>query len=291
MFYRLKHIGRFEMNFLCVGAYDLDEIQKIGKIDEENIEISMDALICLNYMPNVKNIILTPGNVNPIDLEVLQGLRIKALKLDYYSYEIDNWNIDLSQFPFLEYVYARTQYCFRNVSQCKNLHTLSVLQWIDDNLEYLYGSTLKALELSGGPLKSLIGIHHLPQLRSLTLENLHRLSDISSLEGACLESLAVTSCNKLDANIFPCLPHLRLLILGGSKKISCISSILRQTPKLEWIYLEVDVEQGDLSPLKKLQHVVIFRDCRHYTLKNKDLPKADVAFCSNYIPNHLRILP
>lgn len=291
MFHSLKFIGRTQKNFLCVGAYDLEEIQQIGIINEVNIELSMDALVCLKYMPNVENLILAPGNVNPRDLTLLQGLPIKALDINYYSYEIDNWTIDLSQFPNLEFVSARTQYCFRSASQCENLHTLSVLQWIEDDLEYLSGSTLKALELSSGKLKSIKCINSLPHLKSLALENQRGLTDLSPVEEMCLESMAVISCNKVDTNIFPYLPHLRLLKLSGSRRILFVNNILRQTPSLEWLFLDHVVEHGNLDLLQKLQHAVIFRDCRHYSLKNMNLPKTSADFYSHYIPNHLRILP
>ena len=291
MFYKLSFLGRTEKNFLTIGAHDLDEVKELGSIEEENISLSMDALAALPYLPKIENLILTGGTAAPSSLAQLQGLRIKALMIRYESYEIDEWTIDLSQFPELRYVFASTQHCFRNAAQCGSLQTLRVLQWLEEDLEALSGSNLRALELASGRLRSLKGIEKLPQLVSLSLERQRDLSDLSLLEGGLLESFSLNTCNKTDVNELPYLPQLRLLMLSGRKKLFSLDRLLRKAPALEWLYLDHVVEQGDLSPLLALRHAVIFQDCHHYTMKNKDLPKSSEAFSSPYLPDPLRILP
>ena len=147
MHYKERTLHRLQEQFLVVGAHDLDELSQNMPRCDRNVEISMDALRCLQYLPNVENLILTSGYVSdPDDFQFLTGLKIRSLKIDYYAYDIDCMTIDLSIFPALEIVFSRTQYGFQNVAGCIQLQTLIVQEWLTDDLQSLSSSSIKALE-------------------------------------------------------------------------------------------------------------------------------------------------
>ena len=101
----------------------------------------------------------------------------------------------------------------------------------------------------------------------------------------------IENCGKLDIKSFPLLPNLRMLCLSGSKKIPDVQTILILAPNLEWLMLYHPIEDGDLSQLMNLKHVVIIPNCRHYSHKDSELPKTENNFCSGILAYDLSILP
>ena len=293
MHYKERVIHRLQEEFLIIGAHDMEELTQEGPRCDRNIEISMDALRCLQYLPNVEHLILAPGYVLDLgDLQFLTGLKIRSLEINYYAYDIDLMTIDLSVFPTLELVFSRTQYGFKNVSGCVSLQTLIVQEWLTEDLQALSGSSIKALEIfSIGKLKSLSGIENMRHLVSLSVCNQRQLVSCSQLGLLHLESLKIESCNKLDYEQIPIMPELRMLYLRGKVRFPDISFVLSQAPNLEWLWLDHVVEGGDLTQLQQLKHAVIFTDCRHYSHKNHQLPKTKETFLSKYLPMRLAILP
>ena len=293
MHYKERVIHRLQEEFLIVGAHDMEELTKEGPRCNRNIEISMDALPCLQYLPNVEHLILTSGYVSdPGDLQFFTGLKIQSLEINYYAYDIDVMTIDLSVFPVLELVFSRTQYGFKNVAGCVSLQTLIVQEWLTEDLQALSSSSIKALEIfSIGKLKSLSGIENMRHLVSLSVCNQRQLVNCSQLGSLHLESLKIESCNKLDYEQLSIMPELRMLSLRGKVKLPDISFVLSMAPNLEWLWLDHVVEDGDLTSLQQLKHAVIFTDCRHYSHKDHQLPKTKDTFQSKHLPMRLAILP
>lgn len=291
MYYHREFIHRLQEDFLIIGYQDLEEIQQLGEVEYPCVSLSLDALSCLPYLNGVTHLILTPGVIQREELGFLQGLKIKSLKLDYESFEIDDWTVDLGNFPNLELVFARTQYCFRNVVGCRSLKTLIVGRWQTQDLENLQGSSLRALKIMSGKLRSLEYIKTLPMLRSLSLSNQRHLQDCTDLNRIALESLRLEACNQVDLTALPELDGVRMLALSGRKTLKSVNDVICRFPNLEWIFLDHRIENGDLSPLLMLKHVVIFTDCHHYSHKNCQLPKANEGFCSYTLPVDLEILP
>ena len=291
MYYEKRFLHRVQEMFLVVGAGDYEELLDLGVQHNRYLEISMDALRCLIFFPNVEYLIVTSGEASPKNLGALNGLHIKQLKLDYYAYDIDAHTIDLSYFPVLELLFARTQYCFQNSSKCRNLQTLIVQEWLSNSLQSLAGSSIKALKIFSGKLRSMDGVGSLPQLVSLSIANQRQLVDCSGLAATCLESVEIVSCNKVEITQIPVLPNTRMMHLSGKKVLPNIHIILNMAPRLEWLLLDCPVADGELAALKNLAHAVIFTDCRHYSLKSCDLPKATENYRSYYLPTELEILP
>lgn len=291
MYYEKRFLHRLYEDFLIVGLHDYEELQQAGPLKNEHIELSMDALRCLKFFPSIKHLILTPGKITVEELCTLNGLSVKSLKLNYYSYEVDHHTLDLTYFPQLELIFARTQYCFKNISKCTKLQTLIVQEWFDDSLVSLSGSSIKALKLFSGKLKSLDGIEKISRLVSLSIANQRQLDNCLRLSMTSLESLEIVSCNKVDISQIPVLSDIRMMHLSGKKIIPNVETILQLAPKLEWLLLDHVIANGELSPLKKLFHAVIVTDCRHYSLRNCDLPKAEGRYQSNFLSMDLEILP
>ena len=291
MHYEKRFLHRIQEEFLIVGSGDFENLMRGGSCHERYIELSLDALHCLVFFPDIEYLILTPGEVSSGGLRALDGLRIKALKLDYHTYEIDAYTIDLACFPLLELVFARTQYCFKNISQCHNLQTLIVQEWLTNNLEWLKGSPIKALKLFSGKLKSLNGIQKLQKLVSLSIANQRQLVDCDDLAGNRLESIEIISCNKTDIALFPIMQEVRMMHISGKRLIPNVEIILHIAPRLEWLLLDHIVSNGELASLTDLLHAVIFTDCRHYSHKNCELPKAAEGYHSKHLPKELEILP
>lgn len=291
MYNAKRFLHRIQEAFVIVGRDDYDELQDVGVQHTRFLELSMDALHCLRFFPNVEYLILTSGEVSGDGLQKLDGLKIKALKLDYYTYEVDAYTVDLSCFPLLELVFARTENCFKNTSQCCNLQTLIVQEWLSDSLRPLAESSIKALKIFSGKLKCVDGVGEMPQLVSLSIANQRQWSDCSGLDATFLESLEIVSCNKVDIVQLPVLQNVRMMHLRGKRKIPAIETLLHIAPELEWLLLDHTVEDGNLAPLSDLSHAVIFTDCRHYSHKNCNLPKATEKYCSRFLPFELEILP
>lgn len=291
MHYETRFLHRIQKDFLIVGLHDYEELSQAGTLNNRYVELSMEALCCLCYFPNVEHLILTPGEVTPEGLWALRGLNIKSLKLDYYTYEIDSYTIDLACFPQLELVFARTQCCYTNIVNCSTLQTLIVQEWLTDNLNSLSNSSIKALKIFSGRLRSLNGVERLPNLVSLSIANQRQLVDCEGLRMTNLESIEIISCNKVETTLFPVLSDLRFLHLSGKKAIPNVATILCLAPRLEWLLLDHAVEDGNLSPLTNLSHAVIFTDHRHYSHKNVNLPKAAYRFHSDYLSENLAVLP
>ena len=291
MHYRKRFIHRLQEKFLVIGLHDYEELQNLHNLSDEYVELSLNALCCIEFLPNIKHIILTPGGINWQDIHWLYNLEIESMHLDFYTYENDSYGIDLSRFANIKLVFARTQYCFRNSAMCKSLQTLIVQEWITQDLNCLRCSSILALKIMAGNLRVLAGIEDMPNLISLSLSRQNRLTDCSALRKNCLESFGIEKCNGVDIAALPILPNTRMLYLSGSKRIPNIQTILSLASNLEWLLLDHTIEDGDLSLLMKLNHAVIFQNSRHYSHKDNQLPKSTKSFHSEFLPYHLQILP
>jgi len=291
MQYKTDFMNKTELSFLEIGLHDEPELMLLGSQPARNISIELDALACLRFFPQVERLILRPGSLVEQDLCYLRDLPIITLKLDYYSTEQDIYTIDLAQFPKLQYVFSRTQHNFRNIEGCKSLYTLVVQEWYGRDLQCLQSTSLYALSIFSGRLRSLSGIQNSPNLRSLALANQQNLSDLCDLQTCCaLESLSIESCSHADVTQITALPHLQYLRWIGKQRVRDLS-FLSRFPALDHVILDIVIEDGQLDVLLQYSHSVILTDRRHYSRKNRELPKAKHRYCSPQIPRWLEILP
>lgn len=285
-------ISRTMESFLEIGIYDTSELEQLDCSDFRNVSLELDALSCLRYFPNAEQIILRPGMLNPNDLEFLYCSKVRALKLDYYTDEVDEYSIDLSRFLFLELVFARTQLSVKNVGQCPTLKTLIVQKWQTPNLKTLEGSSILALDIFGlGKLECLDGIEAMEFLVSLSLSNQRKLKQCEGLVvRKNLESLAINGCTHMTLQSIPPLPNLEYLDLEGKREVPDLSSLTR-FPNLRYCILDFPIADGDTGILKSFYHAVLLTDRKNFSHKNNVLPKANQRFSSRVIPAWLEIIP
>lgn len=286
-----KFISRRQEVFLEVGEHDIDDFRGEFFCDVLNLKMELSALKKIQFFPNVKRLILSPGMLCPNDLHYLEGLDIEALLLEYDSDCEDAYTIDVGMFPNLRFLSARSEYDFCSANECKHLVTLKVSHWNNCNLQSLSGSHIMALSIGSGKLKSLSGIESLPNLRSLSISYQRQLSSSSALKGAALlESLEIEKCGRLNFPDLPVLPNLEFLALFGGKETASLS-FLDNYPKLKYCYLDFPIRDGDLTSLSKIKHGVVLQDRRNFSLRNSELPKTSEPFVSKFIPPQWEILP
>jgi hypothetical protein len=110
---------------------------------------------------------------------------------------------------------------------------------------------------------------------------MRNLSDISGLAtlAPTLRMLAFENCPKItDFSVISELKELEYLELKGKNELPNIEFI-KALPKLKFLILTMNVLDGDVSCLQRLQYVDAVCK-RHYNLKSQDLPKdrTDLGF-------------
>lgn len=290
MNYEVVHLHRFVEPFLTVGVHDLDALSPDDCREEHNLVLDMDALSCLPLFPNLKKMVLRPGEIKSGTLEHLNGLKIVALKIDYCSDEFDDYTLDLSCFPELKLLVSQSSRNFQNAKGCPRLQTVIVADWMEPDLGSLRQSSIAALKVLRGKLKTLQGIED-SGLLSLSLSYQRCLSDVSALQSLIgLESLQIDHCPKIDFQTLPELPHLKYLELYGSQTVRDLG-FLRNYPQLDRFLFDIRIADGQLAPLLSLSHSVSLIDRAHYSLKDSELPKVSTPFHFDRIPSWLEILP
>lgn len=288
MEYKRFFLGN-EEPYLVLVKEDEEELSSMDSL-QENIAIELDALPLLRFYPNIKKLILFPAVLNPSDLLYLKSLSVKYLKLDYFSDTIDEYSIDLSFFPNLEFLFSKSSRNFRNISTCKALKTIIIQEWLESSLEQLNSCSALAIKLCKGGLRNLHGVRTMRRLCSLSVAYQRKLSDISEISFCkSLESLWIEKCPKTDFKTISSVKSLRYLYYSSAKSLTDLCW-LPSFPQLEYLVLDVKIEDGDLSPLTRLKHSVLITDYMHYSIKNKDLPKAD-RFYSLVIPPGYEVIP
>ena len=147
------------------------------------------------------------------------------------------------------------------------------------------GRSLENLRIIESPIITLDGIEAASGLRRLELHYNRRLTDISALGklSETLEYLEIGVCGKIkDFSVLKELKNLKFLILKGSNILPDISFI-REMPDLRVFHLTMNVEDGDLSLCENLPYARV-QNRRHYSHKDKDLPKADYTDPNEIIP-------
>lgn len=286
-----KFISRRQEAFLEVGEHDIDDIRGEVFYDVLNLKIELSALKKIQFFPNVKRLILSPGILCPDDLHFLEGLEIEELLLEYDSDCEDEYTIDVGMFPNLRFLSARSEYDFCSANKCKHLVTLKVSHWNTCNLQSLSGAHIMALSIGSGKLKNLSGLESLSSLKSLSISYQRNLDSLAALNTCTqLESLEIENCNRLNFSDFPILPNLSFLALFGKRGVASLS-FLDNFPRLDYCYLDIPIRDGDLSRLSGKKHCAIIQDRKNFSLQDSELPKSKDKFHSNCIPPKWEILP
>ena len=290
MYYKTFFINKTEDRFLVVGKHDLDSIQSRND-HEVNLAIEMDAFQAIRFFPNIEKLVVLPGEISHQDTLFLRGLNIRFLKLDYYSDEIDEYTMDLREFPNVEILVSRTSRNFSFLSSCTKLRTLIVEEWQEDDFTGISGCAVSALKVLRGKLRSLCGLESLPNLCSLSLSYQRRLADVGSLARCdCLESLQLEKCPRIKIMELPPLPQLQFIFLSANDPIDSLT-FLKQFPKLRYCILDVKVLDGNMQYLEGLEHVVLLKGDRKTPTKTDMLNNIPSPFHSSILDSVFEVIP
>ena len=119
MRYLDQYINNSPYSFLEVSVYDDDDIAALSAYRfEKNVMMDLCYLQYLPYFNCIERLILRSGEIPINPHPFFSGMRtLKALKLDYEETEADTqYCIDISLFPNLEYLFARSSYDFCGVA-------------------------------------------------------------------------------------------------------------------------------------------------------------------------------
>ena len=245
----MRYVNKYlsgEYPFLEITVYDDEDVALLNEYREEtNILISWDHIQYLSHFPKVERLIVTSGNASHDLHRIFKSLNhLRELKIDYDDDELFTpWCIDISVFPRLEYLFARSSYNFYGVSSSKSLKTLKVMKWYERDLTQLKGASLDSLCICGGKLQTLKGIEDSP-IQILSLSNLRNLKDISSAEMIPLKILELDSCNQIHSLENFSSKTIEYLMVYGKNRVQSGNFILNYR-KLKRIMLDIVVEDGD----------------------------------------------
>lgn len=261
--------------FVCIGATDIEDAAAGSYCSEANIAIEMDAIQALPYFHAVQNLVLLPGELTGPCSSYFDKCPATALKIDYYTDIKDEYTVDISLMPDLQYVFSRSLLGFRNANLCPNLRAIKVGEWNAENFLQLRGAGIEAIQILKGNLQDLNGLQTLTKLRFLSISNSKHIRNFSELS-AChsLESLMLENCGSKIAETMPVIQSLKYLNIRTSTLPG--AEWFERFPNLQYLVIDAKQEDGKIERLQDLKHCVLVTDRRHYTLRNKDLPKSYV---------------
>lgn len=281
----IKQYISCEEVFLEVTVLDDDDISNLSQYQEEkNIMISLSDLQYLSNFFQVERLIITSGEAPKNFSEFLEMQKnLKELKLDFDETEpFTKWCVDVSKLSNLEYLFSRSSYNFKGISNSKSLKTLVVNKWYNENLIQLKHSSIDTLSIGNGVLRSLSGIEDMP-LKILSLSNLSKLTDISIVQNLPLQILELDNCNHIACLEDISSDTLEYLMIYGKNKIYS-GSFIKKFKQIKRIILGVVIEDGDLSVFDTLDSAILLTNCRHYNRNNSQLPKSACQYSIFSIP-------
>lgn len=285
----MRYIERFinhcKYDLLELTVYDREDIVALNNYTgEQSVCVSMEFASYLRHFSRIENLVITAGEYS---LSALEGIYtqkwIRLLVIDYENDDKDGrYQIDISQFPNLEYVFTRSSGNIVGIGTASALRTLVIGKYVDRDLSDLRGSKIDSLCLLKGRLCSLTGLEELP-LKIVSISNckFQKIQPLNTLPA--LRLLEIDQCGKIiDIDAFAN-RSLECFLLIGSRSIPSLR-FLQQLPNLKRIRLECLVEDHDISWLDNLDDAILFTDKRCYNRKNRDLPKATYAYTIPEIP-------
>ena len=132
-------------------------------------------------------------------------------------------------------------------------------------------SALEVLQLAQGTVKCLAGIERFPKLKELELHYLPSLESIKDVAKTPVEKITITHCKRLtDLDRVAGCKKLQVLRYHDSAQLPSIAFV-NDCPSLkEFRFVGVDVIDGDLTPLKRLDQFA-FTQKKHFSHTEKAL--------------------
>lgn len=284
----MEYVKRYltaEYDFLHVAIYDEEDEQSlILYTDEKNVIIGINDLPYLSRFKAIERLIITSGEAPANASDILRTLHtLRELKLEYEETEPNTpWCLDISVCPRLAYLFSRSSYNFKRVSDSQSLKTLVVLNWYDEDLSRLKHASIDSFSICSGKLKTLKGIEDVP-LVILSLSNLRNLTDISCVEKLPLKILEIENCNRVASLEEMSSDTIEYLMIYGKNKMTS-GWFIQRFKQLKRVMLDIAIEDGDLSAFDGLEKAVILTDRKHFNRTNAQLPKSECPYRIETIP-------
>lgn len=250
------------------------EYIKKNKIDKVIIDMWDSNIESLEFVSEIKDIkfLKVKGQI-----DINYSPLYKLSNLRYIEILAPN-DFDVSKFKNLEFLSTNRPSGIKGINDVKKLTTLKLLDTYHEfhltDLSFLKSNkSIEVLELRLSSIKSLNGLNPHSKLRSLSLEFMNGLKDITDLKcfSNNLTRLLIYKCNNIqELNIIGSLRELEYLHISDMKSIDSIK-YLSNNNKLKTCKLSNSlIIDGDLTPLKGLSSVVVLPMKRHYHFKNND---------------------
>ena len=282
-----RFINHTEYNALEVIVNNQDdENELLSYQDIKTVCVSMEYAKYLYAFNSVEILILTSGKSSNEALEAIYFQKsIRALKIDYYYEDFNDskYQIDLSEFPSLEYLFTRSSRNVINLDRAPLLRTLVFGKYMESDLSELKNCKIDSLAiLTGRNLQFLNGIESIPiRLLSIGYSRIVSLKPLSECNK--LEMLELDHCRRIRDLSGLYNENLRRLFLFGEQEIPSLEP-LRRLSRLKYIALEWKVRDHDLSVLDTFEDASLIQDRAKYNRKDKDLPKAKIPYVVAQIP-------
>ena len=263
------------------SSHTLNEhINYINKYRIDKAIVIADDISFLDQCPTLKHINIIPSTTagDKFDFSPLYILpEIQSLRCStkYGKFGENSSKMDYSQVCGLEDLCVSTQNDV-NYQRISTLKKLGVSNYNGSDLRNLFCSKeLDTLEISSCRIRTLDGIETAPKMQCLYLSHNRQLQDISRLDEVkkTLKALRIQQCSKIcDFSVLAELKNLEYLFLEGSNKIPSLDFV-RTLSNLKTLIINMEVEDGDISPCLNLSYAHCGRIRKHYNLKANDLPK------------------
>lgn len=283
----VKMKGRSTVESPHLPVWEHSEEEYVSFIQERQIKsvyVILDDFTFLTKCPSIEMLTLIPSDQAPNHISFEPVYQMPALKqldlTNVYGKKDNYW----SEFDCGRLLSGRDLQWFgtdckkgiKNIASLTGLKSLILSSYKENDLNEAIGSaSLDTLSLLYCRNRSLDGIQ---VSKALQVVNLNHCSQLESIDGLydireTLQGLIIDTCNKIkDYSVLAELRRITRLSISGSGKIPTLS-FLDQLPELKWLYLGVDVEDGDLSYCDRLEDVSIYPNRRHFNRKDEDFPK------------------
>ena len=247
----------------------------------DNIEFLKDCP-SLEYLKVYPSISAVDFDYSPVyqlpNLRALQCETMYGLKATYdVDEDVKISKIDYSRFKNLKMLTINGVEGHLNTNQAGDIVSLYFDSGFPGTKTLTGSIPNKALEyftICQSSVCSLEGIEDASKLCWLELSYNRHLTDISALKylSNSLKYLDIQMCGKIrDFSVLCELHNLEFLTLRGTNSLQNLS-FLKEMPKLKNFHLTMNVADGNLSLCEKVPYVTI-QNRRHYSHKDKDLPK------------------
>lgn len=262
---------------------DLDEhIALINDLKLEKAVIIADNIDFITRCPSLKYLSIIPADSagDNFDYSPLYDMpQVKDLWCTtvYGAYEEYSTTVDYSKVKGLESV-GTSNSGHLNYELIETLKTLSISSWKKKDLKgMLCSKKLDTLRLIQCGIHSLDGIDISDRLQCLYLHYNRSLKDISALAKVkkSLKALRIENCPKIeDFSVLGELENLELLELTGKNTLPNLQFI-KQLKNLKTFVFDMNVLDGDLTPCLDLSYVFSVKNRKHYSIKDRDMPKGE----------------